>query len=75
MQKVTQASAITSSDSSRPANTDFSRLRVPVQVAELILSHKKQGMVEVYDQREYLEEKRDALHKWAVHIEAVAGMK
>jgi integrase len=62
-------------DFRRTARTHMARLKVPQEVAELVLNHKKKEMVAVYDQWEYLEEKREALNKWAAHIEQVIRAK
>ncbi|MDP9089178.1 MAG: site-specific integrase [Pseudomonadota bacterium] len=58
-------------DLRRTARTNMGRMKVPLQVAELVLNHKKEGVIEVYDQWEYLDEKRDALNKWAAHLEGI----
>ncbi len=60
-------------DFRRTARTNMGRMKVPLEVAELVLNHKKPGVVEVYDQWEYLEEKRDALSKWGAHVEKVTA--
>lgn len=62
-------------DLRRTARTNLSRLKVPREVAELVLNHKKGGDVEVYDLYEFLEEKGHALNKWAAHIESVTLVK
>lgn len=51
-------------DLRRTARTHMSRLRVPSEHAEAVLNHAKQGMVKVYDQYEYDDEKREALQAW-----------
>jgi len=40
-------------------------------VAERCLSHAVQGMEAIYNQHDFLEERREALERWAVHVEAV----
>lgn len=52
-------------DLRRTARTNLSRLRVPDTVKELVLGHVAQGLVAVYDQWLYLDEKREALDPWA----------
>lgn len=73
-EEVFGISHFTPHDFRRTARTNMGRMKVPMEVAELVLNHKKSGMAEVYDQWEYLEEKRDALDKWAAHIESVAKL-
>lgn len=51
-------------DLRRTARTHMSRLRIPREHAEAVLNHAKGGMVKVYDQYEYDDEKREALQAW-----------
>jgi len=52
-------------DLRRTCRTNLPRLKVLPDVAEAVIGHKKQGLDAVYNQYEYLDEKRDALQKWA----------
>jgi len=47
------------------------RLRVPVNVAEAILNHSPPSIHKVYDVGIYVEQKREALEKWAAHLVAI----
>jgi integrase len=51
-------------DVRRTVRTRLSALRVPEQVAELVIGHAKRGLARVYDQHAYLEEMREALAAW-----------
>lgn len=51
-------------DLRRTARTHMSRLRVPREVAEAVLNHAKGGMVKIYDQYEFDDEKKEALQAW-----------
>lgn len=51
-------------DLRRTARTHMSRLKVPREHAEAVLNHAKEGMVKVYDQYEYDEEKKEVLQAW-----------
>ena len=51
-------------DLRRTARTNFSRMGVPLPVAEAILNHAKEGMVKVYDLHEYKDEKKKAMLMW-----------
>jgi integrase len=62
-------------DLRRTCRTNLSRLKVPREVAELIINHKKKGDVEVYDLYEFLDEKKDALEKWGALVEALTALK
>lgn len=48
-------------DLRRTARTIMSRLKVPLEYAEAVLNHKKQGVRAVYDLHDYDDEKREAL--------------
>lgn len=52
-------------DLRRTCRTNLPRLKVLPDVAEAVIGHKKQGLDAVYNQYEYLDEKREALQKWA----------
>ncbi|MFP6713505.1 MAG: integrase arm-type DNA-binding domain-containing protein [Rhodospirillales bacterium] len=52
-------------DLRRTCRTNLPRLKVLPDVAEAVIGHKKQGLDAVYNQYEYLDEKREALEKWA----------
>jgi len=66
-------------DLRRTAATGMERLGVKQQVVEALLGHiagSKAGITGVYQQYEYEQEKRDAVEKWAKHIDAlVRGAK
>jgi integrase len=56
-------------DLRRTARTNFSRMGVPLPVAEAILNHAKEGMVKVYDLHEYKDEKKKAMLMWDRELE------
>jgi integrase len=58
-------------DLRRTARTGMAKLGIAEAVAERVINHMPEGMVRVYDLHHYLDEKRDALNKWATHVEAV----
>ncbi|OCJ68637.1 hypothetical protein A6U97_08275 [Agrobacterium tumefaciens] len=58
-------------DIRRTVRTNLSALGVMTEVSEAIIAHKKQGIHAVYDQWQYLEEKRTALQMWANRIRAI----
>ena len=45
--------------------TRLSALRVPYEVAEMVIGHGRNGLARVYDQHHYLPEMREALDAWA----------
>jgi len=52
-------------DTRSTSRSHLSALGVPVIVAERCLNHSLGGLVEVYDQHDYLDERRKALTTWA----------
>jgi integrase len=62
-------------DLRRTVRTGLARLGVLPHVAERVLSHKQRGVIGVYDRYQYLTEKRDALEKWAEHVEGLKPKK
>jgi integrase len=52
-------------DLRRSCRSNLSRLRVPSEVAEAVLAHVSPGVVGTYDRHSYLDEKREALERWA----------
>lgn len=60
-------------DLRRTARTGLARLKVPERQAEAVINHAKQGMVKIYDQYEYDDEKRDALLKWEAEVKRIVG--
>lgn len=58
-------------DLRRTLRTGLSRLRVPFEVGERVLGHVQGGVAAHYDHHGYLDEKREALERWAAHVEAL----
>jgi integrase len=56
-------------DFRRTARTHLSALGVVPHIAERCLNHKIEGVEGIYDQHDYLAERRDALTKWAALLE------
>lgn len=52
-------------DIRRTVRTALSRLGVDQATAELVIGHAPQGLLKVYDQYDRLEEKKEALTRWA----------
>lgn len=60
-------------DLRRTCRTGLAALKIEPHIAERILNHLQPGVAGVYDRHAYLEEKRDALEKWAKRLEVLAG--
>ena len=74
--KIKKESGITewtSHDLRRTARTIMSRLKIKHHVRERVLNHSQGGIVGVYDQFDYLQEKRDALDKLGREIYRIVG--
>lgn len=58
-------------DLRRTVRSNLSKLGVSSDVAERILGHAIPGVRGVYDRHSYLDEKRDALDRWALHVAGI----
>ena len=58
-------------DLRRTCRTGLARLGVPEVVSERVLNHQAQGLAKVYNQHEYLPEKRNALARWAREVMSI----
>ena len=58
-------------DLRRTVRTRLSQLRVPTEVAELVIGHSLKGLHAVYNQHEFLDERREALELWAVRLRSI----
>lgn len=63
--------AWTPHDLRRSCRTGLARLNVRDEVAERVLNHALPGMRGVYNRHTYLPEMREALNKWATHLEGL----
>jgi len=55
-------------DLRRTARTIWGKLKVPPDIRERLLNHRQDDMVAVYDQWEYLDEKREGLQVWSDYV-------
>ncbi len=55
-------------DLRRTCRTGMAQLKVEPHIAERVLNHAQPGIVGVYDRHAYLDEKREALERWAAHL-------
>lgn len=60
-------------DIRRTVRTRLSALRVPHDIAELVIGHAKRGLARVYNQHPHLEEMREALESWSGLLRSVTG--
>ena len=60
-------------DLRRTARTLMSRLEIPHHIRERVLNHSQGKIEAVYDQFDYLKEKRAALNKLANEIDRITG--
>lgn len=73
LKKFSGVEGWTAHDLRRTARTIMSRLRIKQHVRERVLNHSQKGVVEVYDQYDYLQEKADALDKLGREIDRIIG--
>jgi integrase len=55
-------------DLRRTGRTGLAKLGVKVDIAERVLSHARERMRATYDLHEYVDEKREALKRWAKYL-------
>jgi integrase len=60
-------------DIRRTVRTRLAALRVPSEIAEMIIGHGKRGMERVYNQHQYLDEMREALEAWARCLRSIVN--
>ncbi len=60
-------------DVRRTVRSQLFRLRVAEEVAEAVLAHARPGIKKVYDQHDYIDEKRDALERWAARLKHIVN--
>ncbi len=60
-------------DLRRTMRSELSRLRVPEAVSERILDHTLKGIQGVYNVYEFLDERREALERWAVEVRSIVS--
>lgn len=65
--------AFTLHDLRRTTRTGLAKLKVPPHIAERCLNHAQERIEGTYDTHDYLDEKREALEKWAAHLSAIKG--
>lgn len=58
-------------DIRRTVRTRLSGLKVPHEVAEMVIGHGKKGLARIYDQHEYQNEMRAALDAWALRLQSI----
>jgi len=63
--------AFTLHDLRRTCRTGLARLKIEPHIAERVLNHSQGKISETYDCFEYSSEKRDALEKWAAHLQVI----
>jgi len=55
-------------DLRRTCRTGLAKLKIAPHVAERVMNHAQEKIPGTYDVHDYLEEKREALNKWADHL-------
>ncbi|MEO8340379.1 MAG: tyrosine-type recombinase/integrase [Nitrospirota bacterium] len=71
-QKQHSIGGFTLHDLRRTCRTGLSKLKVQPHVAERVLGHAQEKIAGTYDLHDYLEEKREALEKWAEHLKKIS---
>ena len=63
--------AFTPHDLRRTGRTGLAKLGVKVDIAERVLNHARERIEATYDVHEYVDEKRDALERWAKYLKGL----
>jgi integrase len=63
--------AFTLHDLRRTVRTGLAKLGIRPDIAERCLNHAQPGIIATYDTHQYLEEKRDAVTRWADHLQGL----
>jgi integrase len=58
-------------DLRRVVRSGLSRLKIAEEIREAVLAHARLGIKAVYDQHDYLDEKRDALMQWGARLRGI----
>src|SRR6266404_2696266 len=58
-------------DLRRVVRSGLSRLKIAEEIREAVLAHARPGIKGVYDQHDYLDEKRDALQLWGARLRGI----
>jgi integrase len=58
-------------DLRRVVRSGLSRLKIAEEIREAVLAHARPGIKGVYDQHDYLDEKRDALMQWGARLRGI----
>jgi integrase len=69
--KKLEIAEFTLHDLRRTCRTGLARLKIAPHIAERVLNHAQETIPGTYDVHDYLEEKREALDKWASHLEGL----
>ena len=62
-------------DLRRVVRSRLSKLGVQSDIAERVLAHSIGGIRRVYDAYDFLDEKREALDRWAVHLQGIVTLQ
>lgn len=60
-------------DLRRTVRTGLSEMRISSDIAERVVGHVISGVQGVYDRHAYMDEKRDALERWAARVESIVN--
>jgi integrase len=69
--KLLKVAPFTVHDLRRTVRTGLARVGVRPDIAERVLNHKLDKLLLTYDRHGYLDERRDALERWAAHLKTL----
>jgi integrase len=69
--KARGVATFTLHDLRRTCRTGLARLKIQPHIAERVLNHAQEKIPGTYDLHDYLDERREALQKWADHLRGI----
>ncbi|GLQ79290.1 integrase [Mesorhizobium huakuii] len=60
-------------DIRRTVRTRLSSLRIPTEIAEMVIGHARKGIARVYDQHQFADEMREAHELWAGKLRSIVN--
>jgi len=69
--KAVDIEPFTLHDLRRTCRTGLSKLKIEPHIAERVLNHAQEKIAGTYDVYQYIDEKREALNKWADHLQTL----
>ena len=70
-----EGGSVSPHDLRRTMRTHLGKLRIPPHITERCLNHSLGRIVQIYDLGDYIDERREALERWAAYVERLVTGK